>query len=66
VGARAELEPLPDEASAVLVDERAPGLAAPLRARVPAEAAGNPLALTELAVAAPASAREACGRSRCR
>lgn len=46
------VQPLPDEASAVLLDERAPGLATPLRARVLAEAAGNPLALTELAVAA--------------
>jgi hypothetical protein len=33
------VEPLPDEASAVLLDGRAPGLAARLRARVLAEAA---------------------------
>ncbi|MFB4307279.1 LuxR C-terminal-related transcriptional regulator [Actinomadura sp. GTD37] len=46
------VEPLPDDAAAQLLDERAPGLAPPLRARVLAEAVGNPLALTELAVTA--------------
>nr|WP_301176052.1 LuxR C-terminal-related transcriptional regulator [Actinomadura geliboluensis] len=46
------VEPLRDDTSAMLLDEHAPALAAPLRARVLGEAAGNPLALTELAVAA--------------
>ncbi|MGN9789351.1 LuxR C-terminal-related transcriptional regulator [Nonomuraea sp. ZG12] len=46
------VEPLPDEAATALLDERAPGLAPPLHARVLAEAAGNPLALTELAAVA--------------
>ncbi|MFE6555693.1 LuxR C-terminal-related transcriptional regulator [Streptomyces sp. NPDC057746] len=46
------VEALTDGASAMLLDKCAPTLEAPLGARVLAEAAGNPLALTELAVAA--------------
>ncbi|HEY8544364.1 MAG TPA: AAA family ATPase [Acidimicrobiales bacterium] len=43
-----EVPGLPPEAAADLLDGQAPGLAAPLRARVLAEAGGNPLALIEL------------------
>jgi DNA-binding CsgD family transcriptional regulator len=45
------VEPLSAEHSAALLDERAPTLAPGLRARILAEAAGNPLALGELAAA---------------
>ncbi|MFH9089688.1 ATP-binding protein [Streptomyces sp. NPDC017673] len=41
--------PLSAEASALLLDERAPGLARVARQQLLKEAAGNPLALTELA-----------------
>jgi DNA-binding CsgD family transcriptional regulator/tetratricopeptide (TPR) repeat protein len=51
-----------DEASAIaLLERRAPGLDAGLRARLLAEAAGNPLALVELA-AAPRTDRAMFGR----
>ncbi|MEU4678913.1 AAA family ATPase [Micromonospora sp. NPDC023737] len=43
--------PLSEGHSAALLDERAPGLDPRLRARILAEAAGNPLALGELAAA---------------
>jgi hypothetical protein len=43
-----EVPGLPPVAAADLLDERAPGLAAPLRDRVLAEAGGNPLAIIEL------------------
>ena len=43
-----EVPGLPPAAAADLLDERAPGLAAPLRDRVLAEAGGNPLAIIEL------------------
>ncbi|WP_316744965.1 LuxR C-terminal-related transcriptional regulator [Streptomyces sp. MK7] len=46
------VEALPDDASGMLLEERAPELTASLGARVLAEAAGNPLALTELAAVA--------------
>ena len=46
------LEGLDDDASRALLDETAPGLAATLRERFLAEAAGNPLALVELPLAA--------------
>src|SRR5690606_24854661 len=42
------LEPLTSTASAALLDARAPDLSRSLRERVLREAAGNPLALTEL------------------
>ncbi|MCE7010280.1 AAA family ATPase [Kibdelosporangium philippinense] len=42
------LERLPDDAAADLLDIVAPDLTAPVRARLLAQAAGNPLALTEL------------------
>jgi DNA-binding CsgD family transcriptional regulator len=42
------LEPLDDGASAALLDEHAPNLAAGVRQRLLAESAGNPLALVEL------------------
>ncbi len=42
------LERLSDDAAADLLDTVAPGLAAPVRARLLDQAAGNPLALTEL------------------
>ncbi|WP_449341623.1 ATP-binding protein, partial [Streptomyces canarius] len=45
--------PLSAEASALLLDERAPGLARVARQQLLKEAAGNPLALTELATDAP-------------
>ena len=43
-----EITGLPAAAAADLLDEQAPGLAAPLRHRVLAEAGGNPLAIIEL------------------
>jgi DNA-binding CsgD family transcriptional regulator len=46
------VEALSAEHSAALLDERAPNLDRGLRPRILAEAAGNPLALTELAAAA--------------
>ena len=46
------VEALSDKDSAALLDDLAPGMALALRDRVLAEAAGNPLALAELAVAA--------------
>ncbi len=45
------LEALPASAAAALLDARAPGLPDAVRARLLAEAAGNPLALVELPVA---------------
>ena len=42
---------LPGEDAAELLDDRAPGLAAPVRDRVLAEAGGNPLAIIELGTA---------------
>jgi DNA-binding CsgD family transcriptional regulator len=45
------LDPLTDETSGELLDAVAPGLALQVRRRFLAEAAGNPLALTELPVA---------------
>ena len=50
-----DVERLSAPAAAVLLDRRAPELHPVLRARVLAEAAGNPLALVELARTAPAS-----------
>jgi len=47
------VRPLDAAASGALIDGAAPGLAAGVRDRVLAEAAGNPLALTELAAAVP-------------
>ncbi|WP_374210547.1 helix-turn-helix transcriptional regulator [Dermatobacter hominis] len=46
-----ELMGLDDETAGRLIDDRAPGLDPALRARLLSEARGNPLALTELAVA---------------
>ncbi|MEU1513337.1 AAA family ATPase [Streptomyces sp. NPDC005811] len=46
------LEPLAPAHAAAVVDSVAPGLSSVLRERVLAEAGGNPLALTELALAA--------------
>jgi DNA-binding CsgD family transcriptional regulator len=43
------VERLPEDTAAELLDAVAPGLTAPVRARLLSEAAGNPLALTELA-----------------
>ncbi|WP_433007315.1 AAA family ATPase [Kribbella sp. CA-294648] len=43
-----QVEPLTDELSASLLDRVSPGLEQPVRERLLAEAAGNPLALTEL------------------
>jgi DNA-binding CsgD family transcriptional regulator len=51
-----DIERLSAPAAAELLDRRAPELHPVLRARVLAEAAGNPLALVELARTAPASA----------
>ncbi|WP_342670632.1 ATP-binding protein [Lentzea jiangxiensis] len=45
------LDPLTDEVSGELLDSVAPGLGQQVRRRLLAEAAGNPLALTELPVA---------------
>jgi DNA-binding NarL/FixJ family response regulator len=45
------LEALPEAAASVLLDARAPGLPDAVRARLLAEAAGNPLALVELPAA---------------
>jgi DNA-binding CsgD family transcriptional regulator len=45
-----EVTGLPAPAAAGLLDARAPGLAAPLRDRVLAEAGGNPLAIIELGI----------------
>ncbi|MDT7682984.1 MAG: hypothetical protein QOG57_3294, partial [Pseudonocardiales bacterium] len=42
------VERLPEDTAAELLDAVAPGLTAPVRARLLSEAAGNPLALTEL------------------
>ncbi|MFI5713809.1 AAA family ATPase [Kribbella sp. NPDC051620] len=42
------VEPLTDEVASALLDEVAPALGPPVRDRLLAEAAGNPLALTEL------------------
>ncbi|MEV5152182.1 AAA family ATPase [Streptomyces werraensis] len=50
--AEMRVAPLSQETSAALLDDCAPNLATTLRARVLAEAAGNPLALTELATVA--------------
>ena len=50
------LAPLTADHAGQLLDEQAPALAPVLRRRVLAEAAGNPLALTELATALPADA----------
>ena len=50
-----DVERLRAPAAAELLDRRAPELHPVLRARVLAEAAGNPLALVELARTAPAS-----------
>ena len=47
-----ELSPLEASAAAALLDAAAPGLAPALRERVLSEAAGNPLALVELPIAA--------------
>jgi predicted ATPase len=49
------IQPLSAEASAALLDANAAGLPAPVRGRLLAEAAGNPLALIEL----PAAVRDA-------
>jgi len=49
-----DLSPLPDAAAGALLDARFPHLAGPVRRRVLAEAAGNPLALVELPVQLPA------------
>jgi hypothetical protein len=46
-----QLEALPAPAAAELLDSRAPGLPAVVRARLLEEAAGNPLALIELPIA---------------
>ncbi|MBU3067034.1 AAA family ATPase [Nocardia sp. NEAU-G5] len=46
------LGPLPEDDAKALLDSIAPGLSAPIRHRVLAEAHGNPLALTELPTAA--------------
>ncbi|MFK0245517.1 AAA family ATPase [Amycolatopsis azurea] len=43
-----DLERLPGDVAAELLDSVAPGLTSPVRSRLLAEAAGNPLALTEL------------------
>jgi hypothetical protein len=51
-----DLERLSASAAAELLDQRAPALHPILRARVLAEAAGNPLALVELARSLPSSA----------
>ncbi|MFD4638130.1 ATP-binding protein [Lentzea sp. NPDC058436] len=52
------LADLSPEAAAGLLDERSPGLTAPMRARVLEEAGGNPLALLELGAARLAAQRE--------
>jgi DNA-binding CsgD family transcriptional regulator len=52
-----QLEPLSDPAAAELLDRNAPDLSPALRAGVLEDAAGNPLALVELARVAPASVR---------
>ncbi|GHH40763.1 helix-turn-helix transcriptional regulator [Lentzea cavernae] len=49
---------LSPEAAAGLLDDRSPGLTAPVRARVLEEAGGNPLALLELGAARLAAQRE--------
>ncbi|WP_170208480.1 helix-turn-helix transcriptional regulator [Micromonospora pisi] len=49
--AELQVEPLSEEHSLAVLDERAPGLDPRLRARILAEAAGNPLAIGELAAA---------------
>ncbi|MEV6716677.1 AAA family ATPase [Lentzea sp. NPDC051208] len=49
---------LAPDAAAGLLDERSPGLTAPMRARVLEEADGNPLALLELGAARLAAQRE--------
>lgn len=48
---------LPPDAAAVLLDESAPALTAPVRARVLEESGGNPLGLVELAAAFEAAER---------
>jgi hypothetical protein len=50
------LAPLSADKAGQMLDDRVPTLAPVLRRRVLAEAVGNPLALTELATAAPAEA----------
>ncbi len=52
-----ELQPLSDRAAASLLASRFPDLAPPVRPRLLAEAAGNPLALLELPAALTASQR---------
>lgn len=52
------LSALSPDAAAALLDERSPGLTAPMRARVLEEANGNPLALLELGAARLAAQRE--------
>ncbi|MEU6657523.1 AAA family ATPase [Streptomyces sp. NPDC046821] len=54
-----ELEPLDDDSAHLLLAARYPGLAARVRARVVAEARGNPLALMELPRELTASQRTA-------
>ncbi|MGI5499775.1 ATP-binding protein [Lentzea sp. CA-135723] len=49
---------LPPDEAAALLDQRSPGLTAPVRARVLEEAGGNPLALLELGAARLAAQRE--------
>ncbi|WP_394619505.1 LuxR C-terminal-related transcriptional regulator [Lentzea sp. JNUCC 0626] len=56
--AELRLAALPPDEAAALLDERSPGLTAPMRARVLEEAGGNPLALLELGAARLAAQRE--------
>lgn len=56
-----ELQPLPDDVAARLLDQSAPDLSERLRVRVLQEARGNPLALVELPAAGSASVLETGG-----